>query len=61
MLTNEILYNGIPKISATIKEHRMRFAGHCWRSNNELLWYPNHEKDKGVGMKRPISVSYQVI
>ena len=49
MLTNEILYNGIPNISATIKEHRMRFTGHCWRSKNELvsdllLLYPNHGK-----------------
>ena len=39
----------MPKISATIKEHRMRFAGHCWRSKNELasdilLLYPNHGK-----------------
>ena len=49
IITNEILYNGIPKISATTKEHRMKFAGHCWRSKNELasdllLWYPNHRK-----------------
>ena len=48
MLTNEI-YNDIRRISATIKVHSMIFAGHCWRSKNELasnllLWYPNHGK-----------------
>ena len=36
IIINETLYNGIPNISTTIKDHRMRFAGHCWRSNNEL-------------------------
>ena len=66
MLTNEILYNGIPNISAKIKEHRMRFAGHCWRSKNELasdllLWYQITEKNQEVGLKIPISISYQVI
>ena len=49
MLTNEIIYNGIPNISATIKEHIMRFAGHCWIGKNELasdllLWFPNNVK-----------------
>ena len=41
MLTNEILYNGIPKISATINEHIMRFAGHCWkaRTNWPVTYY----------------------
>ena len=48
-LTNEILYNDIPKISATIKDNRIRVTGYCWRSKNELasdllLWYPNHGK-----------------
>ena len=49
MLTNEIIYNGIPKISATIKEHRMKFpyTDREARTNwpvNLLLWYQNHGK-----------------
>ena len=48
MLTNEILYYGIP-YTATIKYHRMIYDRHCWGSKNELasdllLWYPNHGK-----------------
>ena len=45
--TNDQLYGDIPKISNIIKERRTRFAGHCWRSKNELasdllLWFPKH-------------------
>ena len=36
-LTNRELYNNIPRITSSIREQRMRFAGHCWRSNNELV------------------------
>ena len=60
---NEFLYNGIyTKISATIKEHRMRFAGHCWRCKNKLasdllLWYPNHGKrSRGIFAKTYIDL-----
>ena len=39
----------IPKISVAIREQRLRFAGHCWRSEGELasdllLWQPSHGK-----------------
>ena len=45
--TNQELYGHIPKLSDVIKERRTRFAGHCWRSKNELasdllLWTPKH-------------------
>ena len=48
-LTNEELYKNIPKISDTIRKQRLRFAGHCWRSKDELasdllLWNPTHGK-----------------
>ena len=48
-LTNEELYKNIPKISDTIRKQRLRFAGHCWRSKDELasdllLWNPTHDK-----------------
>ena len=48
-LTNKELYGNIPKISVAIREQRLRFAGHCWRSECELasellLWQPSHGK-----------------
>ena len=36
-MTNRELYNNIPRITSSIREQRMRFAGHCWRSTNELV------------------------
>ena len=46
-LTNEQLYCDIPKISKSIRIPRLRFAGHCWRSKDEVssdlvLWQPQH-------------------
>ena len=48
-LKNKELYGNIPKISIAIREQRLRFAGHCWRSEGELasdllLWQPYHGK-----------------
>ena len=47
--TNKELCGNIPKISNSIRQQRMRFAGHCWRSKEELiadvlLWNPKHGK-----------------
>ena len=44
---NEELYGHIPPISKSLQQQRMRFAGHCWRSKEELagdvlLWKPTH-------------------
>ena len=46
-MTNRELYNNIPRITSSIREQRIRFAGHCWRSKKELvsdvlLWTPKH-------------------
>ena len=46
-MSNKDLYGKIPKITDTIREQRLRFSGHCWRSKNEvvsdvLLWLPIH-------------------
>ena len=46
-LTNKELYGNLPKVTDTIKERRLRFSGHCWRSKEEvvhklLLWEPRH-------------------
>ena len=35
-VTNTHLYRGIPKITDTIKQRRLRLAGHCIRHTDEL-------------------------
>ena len=47
--TNIELYGTIPKLSNTIKQRRLRFAGHLHRHNNQpvhhlLLWQPGYGK-----------------
>ena len=47
------LYGKNPRVSTTIKERRLKFAGHCWRHKEELasqvlLWKPTHGR-RGVG------------
>ncbi len=44
-LTNHVLYQGLPQLSQTIAEKRMRLAGHCIRHDDEIahhlaLWEP---------------------
>ena len=46
-LTNKKLYGNINTLSKTIMERRTRFAGHRFRSENEiisgvLMWMPAH-------------------
>ena len=46
-LTNEQLYCNIPNISKSICMQRLRFAGHYWKSQDEIasdlvLWQPQH-------------------
>ena len=48
-LSNAELYGNIPRVTATIRQQRLGFAGHCWRSKNELssevlLWEQSHRK-----------------
>ncbi|KAI8497815.1 hypothetical protein Bbelb_244670 [Branchiostoma belcheri] len=45
--TKAELYGTLPSVSATIRERRARFAGHCYRHKDELasellLWAPTH-------------------
>ena len=35
-MKNEVLYGEIPKITTAIAAQRVRFSGHCWRSEDEL-------------------------
>ena len=46
-IINEVLSVGLPRVSTTIRERRLRFSGHCWKSKNEVvsdlvLWEPKH-------------------
>ena len=50
-LTNEQLYGNLPKISEKIRRRRLMFAGHCRRSEDEMvsklvLWDPKHGQRK---------------
>ena len=53
-LSNAELYGNIPRVTATIRQQKLRFAGHCWPSKNELssevlLWEPSHGKQLDTG------------
>ncbi|CAM1311015.1 Uncharacterised protein r2_g2141 [Pycnogonum litorale] len=55
--TNKELYSNIPPISKSIQQQRMRFAGHCWRSKEELvgdilLWKTSHGKQSAGRPKK---------
>ena len=50
-ITNKELYGELPKLSDKIRESRLRFAGHCSRSQQEpvsklLHWTPKHGRRK---------------
>ena len=47
--TKARLYGPLPPVSHTIRDRRITFAGHCWRSKGEIvsdliLWQPKHGK-----------------
>ena len=49
--TRHQLYGHLPPITKTIQVRRVRHAGHCWRSRDELisdvlLWTPTHGRAK---------------
>ena len=49
--TRHELYGHLPPITKTIQVRRTRYAGHCWRSRDELirdvlLWTPTHGRAK---------------
>ena len=57
-ITNEVLYAGLPRTSTTIRERRLRFSSHCWRSKNYevvsdlVLWEPKHGNGSVGGQTR---------
>jgi hypothetical protein len=55
--TNKQVYGNLLPVSVRLKERRMIFAGHCWRSNetakqpiSKLLWW---SVPKGINSKSP--------
>jgi hypothetical protein len=36
-ITNEVVYNSLPKLSTTIRKRRLQFAGHCIRADNHVV------------------------
>ena len=56
-VSNNDLYGDLPLLSATIKQRRLRFAGHCFRAEDQpinklLFWSPSQGKrGRGAGIK----------
>ena len=49
--TKQLLFSHLPPITKNIQVRRTRYAGHCWRSRDELisdvhLWTPLHGRVK---------------
>ena len=55
-VTNKELYGDIPPLSSTIRQRRMRFAGHCFRAGDQpvsklVFWSPKGKRSRGPGLK----------
>ena len=56
-VSNQELYGDLPRLSLTIRQRRLRFAGHCYRASNQpisklLFWTPSYGKrGRGAGIK----------
>ena len=56
-ISNKDLYQSLPPLSSTIRQHRLRFAGHCFRAHNQpvtnlLFWTPSQgRRERGPGIK----------
>ena len=56
-VSNKELYGDLPPLSVTIRQRRLRFAGHCFRAKNQpisklLFWSPSQGKRRrGAGIK----------
>ena len=61
--TRHQLYGHLPPLTKTIKVRRTRYAGHCWRSRDELisdvhLWTPHMAEKKQDGQLEHTYSSY---
>ena len=55
--TKRLMYGHLPHITKTIQIRWTRYAGHCWRSRDELisdvlLWTPSHGRTKAGRLAR---------
>ena len=56
-VTNKDLYGKLPSLSSTIRQRRLRFAGHCFRAENQpvtnlIFWSPSQgNRGQGGGIK----------
>ena len=55
--TKHQLYSHLPPITTTIQVRRTRYAGHCWRSRDELIndvlqWTPTYTRAKAGWLAR---------
>ena len=68
-LAKQLLYGHQPPITKTIQVRRIRHAGHCWRSRDELIsdilmWSPPHRQAKAgrparAYVQRPCADTYR--
>ena len=61
--TKKELYGHLQPVSNKIKDRRLRFSGHCWRSKNELasdllLWKRNMLEILLDARVAPISINF---
>ena len=53
--TDRDLYGDMPPLSVTLRQRRLRFAGHCARADQPvadvLLWHPQHKRRVGNSTK----------
>ena len=62
--SKKVLYGYLPPISLKIRDRRLHFCGHCYRSQNELisnvlLWQPRHGSNP-IGRPRKTFISQLV-
>ena len=60
-----MIYKNIPPISRLVQARRVRFAGHCYRAEHEiipnlLLWKPNSRNKRGRKLTYPDVISRDV-
>ena len=63
--TKALIYNNLPPVSRLLQASRVRFAGHCFRAEHEvisdlLLWKPNSRNKRGRKLTFPDVISRDV-
>ena len=63
--TKPLIYTNLPPVSRLVQARRVRFAGHCFRAEHEvisdlLLWKPNSRNKRGRKLTFPDVISRDV-